>query len=130
LLHDATPIDAMMARGLLIELGKSFAKVAGAALGMQGREINNFLQRAPGLRERVKCRFSDTQTPIKDNIWAFEYLRQRNVSQWRIRLIATDRYTCNIRLVGIPPDDEAMARAFLRTFNDLDPAELTPTPVD
>lgn len=127
---EATPIDAMMARGLLIQLGKCFAKVAGAALGMQEREINNLLQRAPGLRDRVEDRFSDTQTPIDYLLLAFEYLRLRNVSHWRVRLTPTDRYTCNIRLVGIASGDEEAARAFLRTFHGLDPAELIPVSVD
>jgi hypothetical protein len=130
LLDEATPIDAMMAQGLLVEPGKGYAGFVAAALGMQGRAISNLLQRAPGLRERVIARLSDTQTPIEYSLLGFEYLRRANVSRWRIRLNPSERYACNIRLVGIAPGDEEAARAFLRMFNDLDPAELVPVICD
>jgi hypothetical protein len=125
LFDEASPIDAMMARGLLVELRKGFAQVVAAALDMQERQINDLLRRTPGLRERIKIRLSDTQMPIDNLPWAFAYLRQ-GISRWRIRLTETDRYACNIRLVGIPQNDEKLARAFLRTFNNLDPAILIP----
>jgi hypothetical protein len=126
LFNETTPIDAMMARGLLVEPGKSFAQVVAAALGMQGRAINDLLRRAPGLRERVMRRFSDTQSSVEYSLLAFAYLRRANVSCWRVRLNDSDRYACPIRLVGAAPGDEVAARAFLRTFDNLDPAELVP----
>jgi hypothetical protein len=130
LLDEATPIDAMMARGLLVEPGKSRAGILAAALGMKERAINNLLQRAPGLRDRVAARLSDTQIPIENILLGFEYLRRGNVSRWRVRLSASSRYFSNFRLVGVAPGDEEAARAFLRMFNDLDPAELVPVICD
>jgi hypothetical protein len=107
LFADITPIDAMMARGLLIEPGKGFAIVCAAAIGSKPKVVENLLRNSTGLRERLATR-----------------LVAPSGSSWKVKLTAAHRYGVHIWLRDEAASDEAAARTILKSFCALDPAEL------
>ena len=109
LFQDATPIDAMMARGLLIEPGKGFSIVCAAAIGSKPKVVENLLRNSTGLRERIAAR-----------------LVAPSGSSWKVKLAADDRYSVRIWIRDAAAGDEVAARTILKAFCALDPVELKP----
>lgn len=108
LFEHVTPIDAMIARGLLVEPTRGFGPVCAAALGLKPKAVEDLLRSAGGLRERIAA-----------------HVTSASGSHWRMKLSADSRYSVSVCLRDVPAGDRAKAQAFLRTFNRLDPADLS-----